>query len=179
MSKIIDEEMQKKDSSRIEEVTALHAHAGKRQEKGKFSKKSSSQRKKGSSVQCFKCGKRGHYARDCWEKTKGEVETNDGHSNVAFNVSEGIVSNCWIMDSGATSHMCKDKEAFVEYTEATTERNVRSAKNTACLKVLGQGTVVLRVWNGTMWMNARMENTLHVQTSARTSSHLRQQQHEG
>ena len=67
------------------------------------------------------------------------------------------------MDSGATAHMCKDRAAFFEYTKTTTARNVFSAKSSAQLKVLGQGTVILRVWNGTSWINARLENALHVQ----------------
>ena len=161
VSKLIAEEVRMKDSSRIEEVTALHV--SKQKEKGKFVKKNSGQRKKGSSVQCFKCGKRGHYARDCWAKSNGQGERHDDHSNVAFNVTDGSASDCWIMDSGATAHMCKDRHSFVEYTKITTERNVVSAKNSARLKVLGQGVVLLRVWNGMMWMNARLENALHVE----------------
>ena len=66
------------------------------------------------------------------------------------------------MDSGATAHMCKDKGTFIDYTISPTARNVNSAKNDASLKVLGQGTVILRVWNGTLWINAWLENTLHV-----------------
>ena len=52
------------------------------------------------------------------------------------------------MDSGATSHMCKERGTFVDYTEVTTARNVLCANNSAHLKVLGHGTVTLRVWKG-------------------------------
>uniref|UniRef100_A0AAV1THA0 Uncharacterized protein n=1 Tax=Peronospora matthiolae TaxID=2874970 RepID=A0AAV1THA0_9STRA len=51
-------------------------------------------------------------------------------------------------------------------------RIVLSAKNSACLKVLGRGTAVLRVWNGTSWMNARLENALHVQYLSKNLSSL-------
>ena len=64
--KLIAEEGRKKDSSRIEDETELHV--GKRQKKKNFNKGSGGQRKKGSSVQRFNCGKRGHYARDCRKK---------------------------------------------------------------------------------------------------------------
>ena len=67
------------------------------------------------------------------------------------------------MDSDATAHMCKDRELFVEYTKTMTARNVLSAKDSAQLKVPGQGTVGLRVWNGITWINARLENALHMQ----------------
>ena len=144
VSKLIAEEVRKQDSCRIEEATALHV--GKGRAKNKFSKSRGGQHKKGANVQCFNCGKRGHYARDCWAKANGAGDKrHDDHSNVAFSVTEGSGSDCWIMDSGATAHMCKNRDAFVDYTETTTARNVLSAKNSACLRVLGRGTVILRV----------------------------------
>ena len=66
VSKLIAEEARKKDSSRIEDETALHV--GKRHKKKSVNKRSGGQQKTGSSVQCFNCGKRGHYARDCWKR---------------------------------------------------------------------------------------------------------------
>uniref|UniRef100_A0AAV1UN22 GAG-pre-integrase domain-containing protein n=1 Tax=Peronospora matthiolae TaxID=2874970 RepID=A0AAV1UN22_9STRA len=160
VNKIIAEEVRKKDSSRIEEATALHI--GKRIDKSRPTKKNEGQRKNGSNAQCFKREKRGHFARDCWAKPSGGDEVHKDHSNVAFNVSEDSTSDCWIMDSGATSHTCKDREYFVKYAEMKSVQNVLSAKNSACLKVLGRVTVVSRGWNGTSWMNARLKNALHV-----------------
>ena len=48
---------------------------------------------------------------------------------MAFNVTEGGMGDYWIMDSSATSLMCKDNKSFVEYKETMMERNVLSAKN--------------------------------------------------
>uniref|UniRef100_A0AAV1V3K5 Integrase catalytic domain-containing protein n=1 Tax=Peronospora matthiolae TaxID=2874970 RepID=A0AAV1V3K5_9STRA len=142
VSKLIAEEVRKKDSTRIEDETALHV--GKRQEKKSFNKRSGGPRKTG-------------------KKKAANGERQEDHSNVAFTVTQGNTSDCWIMDCGATAHMCKDKDAFIDYTASPTARNVKSAKNSASLKALGQGTVILRVWNGTLWINDRLENTLHVQ----------------
>ena len=94
----------------------------------------------------------------------GERHDDHGdHTNMAFYVTEGNGSDCWIMDCSAMAHMCKDKKAFADYTATTKVRNIQSAKNSASLKVLGQDTVILRVWNGKMWLNARLNNVLHVQ----------------
>ena len=41
-------------------------------------------------------------------------------------------------------------------------RNVSSARSGAKLKVLGYGTVALRIWNGFKWIDAHLNNTLHV-----------------
>uniref|UniRef100_A0AAV1VK69 Uncharacterized protein n=1 Tax=Peronospora matthiolae TaxID=2874970 RepID=A0AAV1VK69_9STRA len=51
VSKLIAEEVRKKDSTRIKNETAIHV--GKRQEKKSFNKTSGGPRKTGSSVQCF------------------------------------------------------------------------------------------------------------------------------
>ena len=66
VSKLNAEEVRKKDLTRVEDETALHV--GKPHEKKTFTERSGGQRKTGSSVQCYNCGKRGHYARDCRNK---------------------------------------------------------------------------------------------------------------
>ena len=71
VSKLSAEEVRKKDSLRTKNDIALHV--GKRKEK-KIFKRSGGQRKTGSSVKCFNCGKRGHYARDCRNKKQDRSE---------------------------------------------------------------------------------------------------------
>uniref|UniRef100_A0AAV1TWX8 Retrovirus-related Pol polyprotein from transposon TNT 1-94-like beta-barrel domain-containing protein n=1 Tax=Peronospora matthiolae TaxID=2874970 RepID=A0AAV1TWX8_9STRA len=64
------------------------------------------------------------------------------------------------MDSGASAHMCKDRDAFEEYEEVHHARSILSAKSDVKLNVIGHGTVKLRVWTGHAWIDARLENTL-------------------
>ena len=59
--------------------------------------------------------------------------------------------------------MCKDRDAFAEYEEEKNADSVSSAKSDVKLKVIGHGTVKLRVWNVHAWIDARLGNTLHVQ----------------
>ena len=68
---------------------------------------------------------------------------------MANTVSEGRASEDWIMGSCAAKHMCKDKEAFLDYKKTKATRYVLSAQFSARMKVLGEETVELKVWNGT------------------------------
>ena len=72
-------------------------------------------------------------------------------------------SDNWVMDSGASSHVCRDRGAFEDYYEAQKPRRASSAKSSAKIKVLGIGVVKLRVWTGRRWIDVRLEDKVHVQ----------------
>uniref|UniRef100_A0AAV1V209 Polyprotein n=1 Tax=Peronospora matthiolae TaxID=2874970 RepID=A0AAV1V209_9STRA len=57
---------------------------------------------------CFICGKHGHKKQDCWKNSDKKKS-----SEQAFTVGEQC-SDGWLLDSGASSHMCPFQDDFAE-----------------------------------------------------------------
>ncbi len=110
---------------------------------------------------CHQCGKYGHYKRDCYDLvgkqkeskkykkhkvsiTLGETDDSDSDGEALVTGGSARSSDCWIIDSGATSHMSNNKELFVEYRELSTPEKVTLGDG-RCLDVVGKGTVELKM----------------------------------
>jgi len=65
----------------------------------------------------------------------------------------------WCADSGATAHMCKDKELFKTYTPTQTPRYIQGATQNMRSEVKGVGTVEL------VWTSPQGETTLALKKS--------------
>lgn len=77
---------------------------------------------------CYHCGKTGHIKKNCYDLKKIKERANNvkhrrrdsssSSSSVGFiashalNIRDGVSSNDWIADSGASSHMCNNKDYF-------------------------------------------------------------------
>ena len=106
---------------------------------------------------CFLCGKFGHKKNDCYKNSdegngKGEKQEH------AFSAATNGLSSGWLLDSGASSHMCPVKNEFASI-ELFKEPVPISIANGWEVKALGTGNVPLTLKDGTL---VRMYDVLFV-----------------
>ena len=153
------------DVPKMEVVTErlLHEERKHQDNAGSSSSKALSVSRQKKGPRCFHCGKPGHYRRDC-RQLKAENEKSKPHSKnskpVKNQASVGQHSNDesdalvveqvlqaggtgnWIVDSGATCHMCHNKKLFSEFQPLVKPTEVTLGDGHA-LKGTGHGTVTV------------------------------------
>ncbi|KAL5787945.1 hypothetical protein ACOSP7_004894 [Xanthoceras sorbifolium] len=120
---------------------------------------------------CFVCGKPGHYAQQCRYKMGDKnpskvnlVERDD--VIVVVVVSEVNIVDAqkkdWVIDSGATKHICGDMNYFYNYTSVKKEGEesvyLGDSRSTP---VIGKGKILLKLTYGKI---LSLNNVLHVPT---------------
>lgn len=68
-----------------------------------------------ANIKCYRCGKMGHIRSQC--KTSDNAKKDPDHACSLFENGTEL-GMLWILDSGATSHMCRNKEFFNTLTES-------------------------------------------------------------
>ena len=83
-------------------------------------------KKKGN---CFVCGKSGHHAPQCRHRAKNDYPPKanlaEGEDNIVAVISQvNLVTNVskWVVDSGATRHICANRNVFTSYTSGGMEK---------------------------------------------------------
>ena len=133
---------------------------------------------------CFYCKKKGHFKQECrfWKKMKNDHAGSSGKINVAeaqekelqnlvamvsemqismvteVNIASVSNTNDWWYDSGATIHICNDKNQFKHYEVAAQGHEVLMGNNYA-VKVHGKGTIEIHFNSGKKLI---LINVLHV-----------------
>lgn len=146
----------------------------KRKHSGQSSQQGNSKKFKGK---CFKCNKTGHRAMEChsgnrqgYKKAKvTEANMTEGEKlsieiadmNLSAMVSEvNLVANAkeWWIDTGATRHVCCDKNMFSTYQEINHGEQLFMG-NASTSTVQGIGNIVLKMTSG---KELTLNNVLHV-----------------
>nr|CAD7569293.1 unnamed protein product [Timema californicum] len=92
---------------------------------------------------CNYCKKLGHKAADCWTKMANEKQvsmaseqTHAAAEEIVTLTSSSVSTLCakltrrddvWCVDSGATTHMCRDKNSFLELTPTISQKDLPMA----------------------------------------------------
>jgi hypothetical protein len=125
---------------------------------------------------CWKCGKTGHYKKDCKskkvEKPKGsdstssteeKTSTKEGGDVYLESTSTHADHDVWLIDSGASYHMTPHREWFSEYEKYDGGDVFLGDDST--LKILGRGRVKLLLKDGRI---RTLPRVLHIPKLARS-----------
>nr|XP_009784424.1 PREDICTED: uncharacterized protein LOC104232844 [Nicotiana sylvestris] len=114
----------------------------------------------------------GHHASQCKYRARNDKEkTNTPKANLAegsdiiavviSQVNIVIHAKEWVIDSGATRHICANREAFSSYTHVEDDREEVYLGDSSTTKVLGKGNVLLKL---TSRKTLALLNVLHFPT---------------
>lgn len=165
IGKIIEESF-----ARVHKSDDNGAMFAKRQNKPKTQGYSSekSQPNQGKKITCNYCGKVGHKAAKCFKRKNKEKESVGSVEDIFFASDSSSFDNFsynamtggeWCIESGCTTHLCKDKSLFVDSREI--KSGVKLASDTTA-EVTATGNVRAVASNGKQEKNFTFENTLLV-----------------
>uniref|UniRef100_A0A2N9H4X0 Integrase catalytic domain-containing protein n=1 Tax=Fagus sylvatica TaxID=28930 RepID=A0A2N9H4X0_FAGSY len=100
-----------------------------------------------SKMKCYNCNKLGHFSRDCTEPKKASLSLDLSSIYVCYPSSIFVCSHVfvaksisnWIIDTGATRHVARDRAGFVDYRKIPAGTHVVYMGNGSYEEALGVG----------------------------------------
>ena len=169
----VEEDHRKGDSVDGARANVIESEPSTKQKFQKFKgKKMSKLKPKGKDFKkikgnCWVCGKAGHKAQECrHRKDQTVTRTNQAHVHefddnlVAVVTETNMVSNVkgWWIDTGATRHICGDKNLFSEHKHMDDGEKLYM-RNSSASNVEGKGNVLLKFTSGKV---VTLTDVLHV-----------------
>ncbi len=122
---------------------------------------------RGLKVRCYYCDEVGHFKRDCpkfaerFKQKSNSAVVGESKDEEALVAGQAVTSSTWIVDSGATCHMCNFRKQFVSYNKLVKPENVVIGDGRS-LKAIGRGSVrlLMNLPDGTQL--CKLRDVLHV-----------------
>uniref|UniRef100_A0A2A4JP38 CCHC-type domain-containing protein n=1 Tax=Heliothis virescens TaxID=7102 RepID=A0A2A4JP38_HELVI len=106
---------------------------------------------------CYYCRKSGHTKSECWFRK--DKDNNAGNAFVVQS-NEHYKQLQWLVDTGASQHMCRDRDLFATYYPLTNKSVIIG--NGQAISAHGIGRVALQVHDGRQWIDTTIDNVLYV-----------------
>ena len=163
---VLSEEIRRRESGETSNSSALHTETrGRTSERNSNRSRSKSRRGKSrwgrKDFNCYNCGKKGHFKKDCRapKKDTGAQEsvhvTEEAGDAMILSVNSPIES--WILDSGASFHATPCQEIMENYVSGDFGKVHLADDET--LKIVGKGDIILKLPNQTTW---KLQGVRHV-----------------
>lgn len=116
---------------------------------------------------CYKCNKIGHIKSQCQKNIQNASGKNNAFiasalSTMDFMNHPNEHSNKWLVDSGASEHMCFERKLITEYKELSTSNKYVVVGDGRCLLVSGMGNVIVKAFDGQSYRNTTLHGVLFV-----------------
>lgn len=121
---------------------------------------------------CFKCGKQGHLAHNCRTRTQNTTKWKQGTSNnkqykqknmFLLELNNVQLYDSWLIDSGATHHICKHRDWFINYKPIANEIIYSANNNTQNnLKAIGIDDINIKTYVNNSNFDITLHNVHHV-----------------
>lgn len=170
-ARLMAEELRLQSQGQVENVEALVAKRNFPKKNNSKTGRFSNQNKKGSvkgngtpKGNCFLCGETGHWKRDC-AQNKNKFKAKQGNASTSTDAfvchvlkSSGD-KDAWVLDSGASDHMCHRREFFEDFKEESVGVTIGNGTK---IMAKGKGDINILAFNGNEWISKRMVNVLYV-----------------
>lgn len=128
-----------------------------------------------ATVECYNCHKKGHLARQCTEKVEQRQVANVVHNDNDDSEGDAVcllgraseskmAADTWVVDSGASAHMCWDRVVFKDYKQIQGHHVIMGDKDR--VPVSGTGHVIIHQYIGGKPQTCKLLKVLHVPSMA-------------
>ena len=172
-----NEEMMTMDKFTGHLLASEASNSGRRKAAGSgdaFVSKSRDKRKDKKDVECYNCGKKGHFKAECRSASKNEDHRRNGstgskpHGPFQKKKGKGLMARDipekegeWVADSGASFHMTQDEAIITSYKKLETPKKIYIADG-GMLEAVGVGQVTCRAHDGDSWYETTVHDVHHV-----------------